>query len=33
MRIAYVREQKELERAMDILAKGIERYRKEVMDL
>ncbi len=33
VRIAYVRDQKELERAMDILAKGIERYRKEVMDL
>jgi len=31
VRIAYVRKVEELERAMDILAKGIQRYRKEVM--
>ncbi len=31
VRIAYVLEQKSLERAMDILAKGIAKYRKEVM--
>ncbi len=31
VRIAYVRKCKELERAMDILAKGIAQYRKEVM--
>ena len=33
VRIAYVLEKEKLERAMDILAKGIERYCKEVMDL
>lgn len=33
VRIAYVLEKEKLERAMDILAKGIEKYRKEVMDL
>ena len=33
VRIAYVLEKEKLERAMDILAKGIERYRKEVMDV
>lgn len=32
VRIAYVRKQKELERAMELLAKGIERYQKEVME-
>ncbi len=31
VRIAYVLEQKKLERAMQLLAKGIECYRKEVM--
>ena len=31
VRIAYVRKLQELERAMDLLAKGIERYRTEVM--
>ena len=31
VRIAYVRECKELERAMDLLARGIARYRYEVM--
>ena len=31
VRIAYVRSQPELERAMDLLAKGIEQYQKEVM--
>ena len=31
VRIAYVRNVTELERAMDILAKGIARYRREVM--
>ena len=31
VRIAYVRSQQELERAMDLLAKGIEQYQKEVM--
>ena len=31
VRIAYVRSLEELERAMDLLAKGIARYRKEVM--
>ena len=30
-RIAYVRDEKELERAIEILAAGIARYRKEVM--
>ncbi len=33
VRIAYVLEQKKLERAMELLAKGIERYRKEKMHL
>ncbi len=33
VRIAYVREQKELERAMDILAAGIRKYQKSVMGL
>ena len=33
VRIAYVLEKEKLARAMDILAKGIERYRKEVMEL
>ena len=32
VRIAYVRNVQELDRAMDLLAKGIERYRKEIMD-
>ncbi|MBP3304601.1 MAG: pyridoxal phosphate-dependent aminotransferase [Oscillospiraceae bacterium] len=31
VRIAYVRECSELKRAMELLAKGIERYQKEVM--
>ena len=31
VRIAYVLEKEKLERAMDILAKGIQRYREEVM--
>ena len=31
VRIAYVRDEKELERAIEILAAGIARYRKEVM--
>ena len=31
VRIAYVRDEKELERAIEILAAGIDRYRKEVM--
>ena len=31
VRIAYVRKQSDLERAMELLAKGIERYQKEVM--
>ena len=31
VRIAYVRKQRDLERAMELLAKGIERYQKEVM--
>ena len=31
VRIAYVRKQRDLERAMELLAKGIERYHKEVM--
>ena len=31
VRIAYVRSQKELERAMELLAKGIQQYQKEVM--
>ena len=31
VRIAYVRKAEELERAMELLAKGIERYQKEVM--
>ena len=31
VRIAYVLELKKLERAMELLAKGIERYRKEMM--
>ena len=30
VRIAYVRKQRDLERAMELLAKGIERYQKEV---
>ena len=33
VRIAYVLEKEKLERAMDILAKGIAVYRKEVMDV
>ena len=33
VRIAYVREQKELERAMDILAAGIQAYQTQVMGL
>ena len=33
VRIAYVRDQKELERAMDILAAGIKAYQKQVMGL
>ncbi len=33
VRIAYVLEKEKLERAMDILAKGIARYRAEVMDI
>lgn len=32
VRIAYVRKQEELERAMELLAKGIARYRKEIMN-
>jgi len=32
VRIAYVRNIQELDRAMDLLAKGIARYRKEIMD-
>ena len=32
VRIAYVRKQEELERAMDLLEKGIARYQKEVMN-
>ncbi len=32
VRIAYVRCQPELERAMELLEKGIERYRREVME-
>ncbi len=31
VRIAYVRNIQELDRAMDLLAKGIDRYRKEIM--
>ena len=31
VRIAYVRSEQELARAMDLLAKGIARYRSEVM--
>ena len=31
VRIAYVRSQNELERAMELLGKGIEQYQKEVM--
>ena len=31
VRIAYVRKQRDLERAMELLAKGIERYQQEVM--
>ena len=31
VRIAYVLEKEKLKRAMDILAKGIQRYREEVM--
>ena len=31
VRIAYVRSQSELERAMELLAKGIQQYQKEVM--
>ena len=33
VRIAYVRKLEELERAMDLLAKGIAKYRKDVMGL
>ena len=33
VRIAYVRNVEELDRAMDLLAKGIAKYRKEVMGL
>ena len=33
VRIAYVRKKEELERAMELLAKGIARYRKDVMGL
>ena len=33
VRIAYVRKQRDLERAMELLAKGIERYQKEVMNV
>ena len=33
VRIAYVRKKEELERAMELLAKGIARYQKEVMGL
>ena len=33
VRIAYVRKQKDLERAMELLEKGIQRYRQEVMEL
>ncbi len=33
VRIAYVLEQEKLERAIDLLAKGIDRYRKEVMEI
>ena len=33
VRIAYVLEQEKLERAIDLLAKGISRYQKEVMGL
>ncbi|MBQ8579506.1 MAG: pyridoxal phosphate-dependent aminotransferase [Oscillospiraceae bacterium] len=33
VRIAYVLEQEKLERAIDLLSKGIARYRKEVMGL
>ncbi len=32
VRIAYVLEKEKLERAMDILAKGIQKYRQEVME-
>ena len=31
VRIAYVLKQEDLERAMDVLAKGIAQYQKEVM--
>ena len=31
VRIAYILEEEKLGRAMELLAKGIERYRKEVM--
>ena len=31
VRIAYVLEKEKLERAMDVLAKGIQRYREEKM--
>ena len=33
MRIAYVLKQEDLERAMDVLAKGIAQYQKTVMDV
>jgi aspartate aminotransferase len=33
VRIAYVRKQEDLERSMELLAKGIARYQKEQMDL
>ena len=33
VRIAYVRDLPELERAMELLALGIARYRKEVMGI
>ena len=33
VRIAYVLKKEDLERAMELLAKGIERYRKEVMEV
>ena len=33
VRIAYVLKQEDLERAMDVLAKGIAQYQKTVMDV
>ena len=33
MRIAYILKQEDLERAMDVLAKGIAAYQKTVMEV